>query len=429
MTDVLSLAPDRVAALLRKERITLAWAVLDNGKVRVSHDVLAPLVQYFEDPRSGFSKHEAVFLRPHAELDLLLGAFVHDTTRGAGAGGTRLWAYDDLRSYLRDGLRLAQGMTRKNSLAGLFWGGGKGVIGMGPGGKLEDRAQRDAAFNAYGDMMTALRGCYVTAEDVGVFTRDIAAIHARTRFVTCIPSEIGGSGDPSPSTARGVIAGMQAALAYRKLGTLADKTIVVQGIGNVGGPLLSLLFEHGVKKVIASDVSETLIDKRRRELAGKPLELRLLARGDSSILTTPCDILAPCALGAVINADTIPQLQTKIVCGAANNQLDDPTRDGRALRERGITYVPDFLTNRMGIVNCANEQYGYVTPDPAIERHFGNEFRYSIPTITHEVLTRAERDGVPEGDAAIALADELAREPHPIFPGRSRAIIEALTRA
>ena len=428
MTDLLSLAPDRVAAMLRKERVALAWAVLDGDRVRVSHDFLEPLVGFFADSRSGFSRHEAVFLRPHAELDLLLGAFVHDTTRGAGAGGTRLWAYDDLRSYLRDGLRLSQGMTRKNALAGLFWGGGKGVIGMGPGGKLEDRAQRDSVFNAYGDMMTALRGCYVTAEDVGVFTRDIAAIYARSRFVTCIPPEIGGSGDPSPHTARGVIAGMQGALAYRKMGTLAGKTVVVQGVGNVGGPLLSLLFEHGVAKVVASDVSETLIDKRRRELAGKPIELRLLARGDQSVLATECDILAPCALGAIIDAKTIPLLRTKIICGAANNQLDDPTRDGRALRERGITYVPDFLTNRMGIVNCANEQYGYVTPDPAIERHFGTDFRYSIPNITSEVLTRAERDGIPEGDAACALADELAREPHPIFPGRSRAIIQALTR-
>ncbi len=429
MTDVLSLAPDRVAAMLREKRINLAWAVREGGHVRVSHEVLAPLIGFFADPRSGFSGHEAVFLRPHAELDLLLGAFVHDTTRGAGAGGTRLWGYDDLRGYLRDGLRLSQGMTRKNALAGLFWGGGKGVIGMGPGGKLDDRAKRDSAFNAYGDLMTALRGCYVTAEDVGVFTRDIAAIYARSRFVTCIPPEMGGSGDPSPHTARGVIAGMQAALAYRKMGTLAGKTVVVQGVGNVGGPLLSLLFEHGVAKVIASDVSDALVEKRRHELAGKPLELRLLARGDQSVLSTPCDILAPCALGAVIDATTIPLLQTKIICGAANNQLDDPDRDGRALRERGITYVPDFLTNRMGIVNCANEQYGYVTPDPAIERHFGTEFRYAIPVITREVLMRAERDGISEGEAAVALADELAREPHPIFPGRPRAIIEALTRA
>lgn len=428
-TEALSLNPARLAKTLRDESVGLAWVVRTNGQLKASHPVLEPLLQYFGDKTSGFANHEAVFLRAHPEHDVLMGAFVHDTTRGQAAGGTRLWGYDDMRGFLRDGLRLSQGMTRKNSLAGLWWGGGKGVIGYEVGVRFDDRAVRDSIFNAYGTMMTELRGCYCTAEDVGAFTRDIAAIHATTRFVTCIPQDIGGSGDPSPHTARGVVAAAQAALAHRGMGSLQGKTVAVQGVGNVGGPLVKYLLEAGVAKVIASDVSAELLEKRRGEFPADKFDARLTPRGDNSVLAEQCDIVAPCALGAIINPQTIPQIKAKVVCGAANNQLDDSDRDGAALQARGITYVPDFLVNRMGIVNCANEQYGYATPDPAIERHFTNDWEYSIPVMTRMVLDRTDRDGVHPATAAVALADELATKPHPIFPGRSRDIIGSLTRS
>ncbi|MBC7794554.1 MAG: Glu/Leu/Phe/Val dehydrogenase [Clostridia bacterium] len=427
--DVLSLNPARFAKTLRDDGVGLAWVAHLNGHLQVSHAALDPLKQYFGEAISGYASHEAIFLRAHAEHDVLMAAFVHDTTRGQGAGGTRLWGYEDMRGFLRDGLRLSQGMTRKNSLAGLWWGGGKGVIGYEVGVRFDDRTVRDSIFNAYGAMMTELRGCYVTAEDVGAFTRDIGAIHQTTRFVTCIPQEIGGSGDPSPHTARGVVAAAQAALEHRKMGTLAGKTVAVQGIGNVGGPLVKYFFEAGVAKIIASDVSAELVEKRRKEFPADKFEVRVTPRGDQSVLAEQCDIFAPCALGAILNPATIPLIKAKVVCGAANNQLDDSNRDGAALQARNITYVPDFLVNRMGIVNCANEQYGYATPDPAIERHFTKGWDYSIPRMTREVLDRTDRDGVHPAAAAVALADELARAPHPIFPERSRQIIASLTRS
>jgi glutamate dehydrogenase/leucine dehydrogenase len=213
------------------------------------------------------------------------------------------------------------------------------------------------------------------------------------------------------------------------MGTLAGKTVAVQGVGNVGGPLVKFLLEAGVAKVIASDVSPELIEKRRKEFPADKFEARVTARGDQSVLAEACDIVAPCALGAILNPTTIPLIKAKVVCGAANNQLDVSDRDGAALQARGITYVPDFLVNRMGIVNCANEQYGYATPDPAIERHFTDDWEYSIPRMTRVVLDRSDREGVHPATAAVALADELAGKPHPIFPGRSRDIIASLTRS
>jgi glutamate dehydrogenase/leucine dehydrogenase len=152
------------------------------------------------------------------------------------------------------------------------------------------------------------------------------------------------------------------------------------------------------------------------------------APGDTSFFAEACDVFAPCALGAVLNPTTIPLLRARVVCGAANNQLDDAERDGQALRARGIAYVPDFLVNRMGIVNCANEQYGRVSPDPAMERHFSRDWPHSIYELTRVVMTRARTSGETEAQAAIRLADELAKVPHPIFPERSRQIIGALCR-
>jgi glutamate dehydrogenase/leucine dehydrogenase len=156
------------------------------------------------------------------------------------------------------------------------------------------------------------------------------------------------------------------------------------------------------------------------------LQLRVVTPGDQEILAEPCDILAPNALGGSINSQTIPRLQAKIVCGAANNQLLDPHQDAAALRARSIVYVPDFVANRMGIVNCANEQYGSIPDDPAILRHYDPAWENSVYRITRSVLERAERAGVTSTEAANALADELAEQPHPIFPDRTAQIITGL---
>jgi glutamate dehydrogenase/leucine dehydrogenase len=187
-----------------------------------------------------------------------------------------------------------------------------------------------------------------------------------------------------------------------------------------------MLLERGVAQVTASEISaerrEALLDR----FAGEPVEVRLALPGDHEILGEPCDVLAPCALGGVLGPKEIPLLRTEVVCGAANNQLLDETRDAGALAGRGITYVPDYIANRMGIVYCCNEQYGQVTGDPMVQRHLDREWPQGIHRTTLAVLERARAEGVTPVDAANRLADELAREPHPIFGHRARQIVDSL---
>jgi glutamate dehydrogenase/leucine dehydrogenase len=178
--------------------------------------------------------------------------------------------------------------------------------------------------------------------------------------------------------------------------------------------------------IAATDISEARLDAVRERLPDPRLTLRHVGPDDLTLFAEPCDVFAPNALGGVLNPDTIPMLQTQLVCGAANNQLLDEARDAAHLEARGIVYVPDFLANRMGIVNCADEASGRLPDDPSILRHLGRDWDNAVYVVTRRVLARARDEGIGTATAAIALADELAREPHPIWPGRSRAIARSL---
>ncbi len=428
MNSLLQLSPQAFVDFLKQNairRLHFVWNP-DRQCVEASHPILQPIADFMQADQRDFLQHEGIFLQVTRRHDTLQGAFIHNTSRGQGAGGTRFWSYETVEDFLRDGLRLSKGMTRKNALAGLWWGGGKGVIARNPELDNNDPELRADIFREYGELMTALRGCYVTAEDVGTNTDDMAHIFSRTRFITCIPPELGGSGNPSEPTATGVLRGMEAALSFLDGGTLTGRTVVVQGMGNVGRPLIRMLFEKGVARIIACDISEQRVEQAKREFAPFQLEARVISPGDDEILFSDCDIIAPCATGAVLNPRTIPHIRAKIVCGAANNQLEDSERDDVLLFECGIIYVPDFLVNRMGIVNCANEQYGYVTQDPFITRHLDTEWEYSIYRKTIQVLQLAREEKAPPARSAIRLADRIAQEPHPIFGHRGRQIISSL---
>jgi glutamate dehydrogenase/leucine dehydrogenase len=425
---LLSSSPRDFVRFLRSAGIRRFYFVTDPGagRLRVSHAALSAIADFLASERRDFLQHEGLFFQVGREHDVLHGAFIHRTVRGQAAGGVRYWRYARIEDYLRDGLRLAAGMTRKNALAGLWWGGGKGVIAQDPDLPVESRPVRASVYQEYGEFISSLRGCYVTAEDVGTRVADMAEIFSRTRFTTCIPPALGGSGNPSIATARGVVLGMEAALAFLGKGSLEGKTIAVEGLGNVGAALVGFLLERGVRRILASDLSAEAAARVRAAHPKAPIEARAIAPGDGSVLESECDILAPCATGAGLNARTIPRLRTRIVCGAANNQLEDPVEDDRRLAARGITYVPDFLVNRMGIVTCADEQAGYVLNDPLIERHLNRHWEFSIYQMTLKVLEAALSRGEPPAQVATALADELAAEPHPIFGHRGRHIIESL---
>ncbi|MFQ6113015.1 MAG: Glu/Leu/Phe/Val dehydrogenase [bacterium] len=426
--NLLNLHPQEFVQFLKEQHLVRFFFVYDQERncVTSSHSQLQPIADFIQADQRDFMQHEGLFFQISRQYDTLQGAFIHRTNRGQAAGGVRYWQYKTVEDYLRDGLRLSKGMTRKNALAGLWWGGGKGVMAHNPAVDKNDPDARASLYREYGAFITSLRGCYVTAEDVGTNVADMANVFSRTRFTTCIPPDLGGSGNPSIPTARGVVCGMEAALKFMSDETLQGKTIAVQGMGNVGGPLIRFLFQKHVKKVIACDINSERVERLKSELPDKNLEASVVELGDTSIFEMECDILAPCATGAILNPKTIPQIKAKIVCGAANNQLEDAERDDQLLHKKGIIYIPDFLTNRMGIVNCSNEQYGYVKDDPFIERHLSKDWEYSIYQMSLKVLQASRESGDAPAKVAMRMADTLSLETHPIFGHRGRQIIDSL---
>jgi glutamate dehydrogenase/leucine dehydrogenase len=420
--------PQELVEFLKSKGITRFYFVFDEktGQAFCSHSELQPIADFINEDKRDFQKHEGMFFRISREYDTLLGAFIHRTNRGQAAGGVRYWSYNTVEDYFRDGMRLAKGMTHKNALAGLWWGGGKGVMSHNPAIDKYAPAIRKSLYAEYGEFMTSLKGCYVTAEDVGTNVTDMGNIFAKTRFTTCASPELGGSGNPSVPTARGVVMGMEAAVDFLGLGGLKGKVIAVQGMGNVASPLIKFLFEKNVGKIIASDINPNVVERAKKEFAGHPFETCLTGYGDNSILETECDIVSPCATGAILNRNTIPKIKAKIICGAANNQLEDPVADDIAVFESGKIYVPDFLTNRMGIVNCANEQYGYVKNDPFIERHLEKDWEFSVYQTALRVFNESVKTGAPAGKVAVEMADRLSLEDHPVFGRRGRLIINSL---
>jgi len=276
---------------------------------------------------------------------------IHNTVLGPSLGGTRFWVYDDEEAAVEDALRLARGMTYKSALAGLPLGGGKSVIIGDPVELRKDPVKYEAFWRAFGRYIEGLNGRYITAEDVGTKTQDMVYINMETKHVVGLP---GRSGDPSPYTARGVFKSILACC-YHVYGSdsVEGKTIAVQGVGNVGYHLCKNLHEAGAK-LIVSDVNQAALDRVAKEFGATVV-------APDAIYGVECDIYAPCALGATINDDTIPQLKAKIVCGGANNVLKNPPVHGPALQERGIVYAPDYLANAGGVINVSYEraEFGY----------------------------------------------------------------------
>lgn len=432
-TDLWNASPDALLDAMRAAKLSRGYLVTEpDGALRASHATFEPLAAAVRADRRDYHGHEGCFFEIGARSGHLLAAFVHRTRRGQAAGGVRFWSYESVEAFVRDGLRLSRGMGHKCALAGLWWGGGKGCIARRAGTDHRDGALRRAIYEDYGAFISGLRGCYVTAEDVGTTTQDMARIFARTRHTTCIPSTLGGSGNPSILTATGVVVAMETALEHLGLGTLLGKRVALQGLGNVSTYMIADLLERGVERIVGADIDgQAAAACRARHgsaIEAGRLELRTTEPGDAAILAEPCDVLAPNAVGAILNPRSIPTIRARIVCGGANNQLEQTARDAAALHARGILYVPDFLANRMGIVNCANEQYGVIDDDPAILAHLDRDNPASIRGRALEVFGRAAASGRTPAEEAERLADELAEQPHPLWGHRGRVIIEALVR-
>jgi leucine dehydrogenase len=326
---------------------------------------------------------------PASGLDGLI--VIHSARLGPAAGGCRIWPYADLAEATTDAMRLAEGMTYKNALAGLPLGGGKAVIRR-PDGDFD----RAALFAAFGRAVEALDGRYVTAEDVGTSPTDMAHVARATRHVAGLAHGTGRpGGDPSPYTARGVFKAMELAVARRLDRPLADVTVAVQGLGNVGFALCQLLHEAGAKLIVAEQRSE--LAARAAALFGAEIA------GTRTILEARADVFAPCALGAVLDAESIAHLKASVVCGAANNQLATP-EDGKRLARAGVLYAPDYVVNSGGIINVAAEYLGWSHDE--VERRVG-----AIGQTLAQVLDYANGAGLPPHEAADALAREVLARP------------------
>lgn len=339
----------------------------------------------FED--SAFDDHERILFCHDAPTGLMAIIAIHSTALGPAAGGTRLWAYESDDAALHDALRLSHAMSYKNAMAGLKFGGGKAVIIKTP-----DFKGTDELYEKYGEYVEQLGGAYVTAEDVGMSVEIMETVARKTKYVSGLSAKEGhAGGDPSPKTSYGIFKGIEAAVAFQLGRDSVDGiTVAVQGVGHVGYNLCKYLAAAGAKLVVA-DIDEAHVKRACAEFGATAVSI-------DEIVTQKADVLAPCALGATINAQSIPTLHATIVAGGANNQLETP-KDGQRLADAGILYAPDYVINGGGIINVASEYFDDADDDEVMRRvaEIG-------PRLTG-IFEIAKKSGKPTN----VVADDMAR--------------------
>ena len=341
-----------------------------------------------------FDNHELVAYHFDPASGLRAIVAVHSTRLGKGLGGCRMWPYASEDEALTDVLRLSRGMTYKAALAGLPQGGGKSVILGDP-----RRDKTPEMMRAMGRFVDTLGGRYVVAEDSGTSVPDIKLMAEHTRHVGGLSdakaAAAGRTGDPSPATAYGTFVGIQACVKWRLRRTgLAGLKVAIQGVGNVGYRLAKHLHEAGAKLWV-TDIHAPAVERCVKEFGATAVNM-------DEIFALPVDVFAPCALGAIINDRTLPQLKAPVVAGAANNQLAEK-RHGQALADRGILYAPDYVINAGGIIEIFHEESG------AYDEHKVREHLERIGKTLTTVFKRAEQDQRPTGEIADVMAEEIFR--------------------
>ena len=344
----------------------------------------------FDHPE--FDRHEIVHFVDDAATGLKAIIAVHSTALGPAAGGCRRWQYATNADAVTDVLRLSRGMTYKNAIAGLPFGGGKSVI------LASDEAPKsEALFRAFGRAVDSLGGRYITAEDVGISVDDMRIVREETRYVSGLPkSGEGAGGDPSPWTALGCFLGLKAAAKRRfDKADVAGLKIAVQGVGHVGLRLVKLLVEAGAEVFVA--------DVNRDNLSQAEAIEGVTIVPPREILFADVDVLAPCALGNVLDAQTIPRLRARLIAGAANNQLAT-SEDGARLAARDILYTPDYVLNAGGVISVAHEYLGE-SSEETVRVEIGR-----IPDRLEEIFDEADRSNRPTNEIADAIARRIVAE-------------------
>ncbi len=334
-----------------------------------------------------FDGHEQVVFCNDKDTGLKAIIGIHNTVLGPALGGTRMWNYANEWEALNDVLRLSRGMSFKSSISGLNLGGGKAVI-IGDAKTLKT----PELMRKFGEYVHSLSGKYITAEDVGMETKDMDTVREVTPYVTGISEEKGGSGNPSPVTAYGVFMGLKAATKYRfGSDNLEGKKVLVQGIGHVGEVLVQHLTESGAVVTIAD------INEERLNQVGSKFGAKIFTGAD--LYSADVDIYAPCALGATINDDTIHKIKAKVIAGAANNQLANEVVHGALLKEKGILYAPDFLINAGGVINVYSE-LANLTRAQVMEK------TENIYNTSMEIFKFAEQQNITTHQAAMSMAQK-----------------------
>jgi leucine dehydrogenase len=337
---------------------------------------------------------ESVSIHRDRESGALMFICVHSTALGKSGGGTRMKHYPSPTDALADGMRLAEAMTLKFACVGFPHGGGKAVIAL-PTPELPQGAARTRLMREYGAFVNSLGGLYSCAPDINTSSADMDVIAEMTPYVFGKTEAAGGAGDTAPDTAVGVFHGIRATCRYAfGSDALSGRTVVVQGAGGVGGRLIELLRQAGAS-VVATDVDQRRLDELTRQ------GIRVVS--PDAVLTTECDVLAPCAVGGVLNAETIPHLRCKAIAGGANNQLGSPS-DAELLRDRGIPYAPDFVINAGGVLHGGGIEELHWTRQELDAR------LAAIGDSVYEIFQRAESDGISTDAAARRIAlDRIAR--------------------
>ena len=357
---------------------------------RMTADLLKANELHKVDPVFGqvsFDGHEQVVFCNDKDTGLKAIIGIHNTVLGPALGGTRMWNYTNEWEALNDVLRLSRGMSFKSSISGLNLGGGKAVI-IG-----DAKTQKTPELmRKFGEYVNSLSGKYITAEDVGMETKDMDTVREVTQYVTGISEEKGGSGNPSPITAYGVFMGLKAASKYRfGSDNLEGKKVLVQGIGHVGEVLVQHLTEYGAIVTIA-DINEDRLQQVGAKYGAK------IFTGDD-LYSAEVDIYAPCALGATINDATIHKIQAKVIAGAANNQLANEVIHGAILKDKGILYAPDFLINAGGVINVYSE-LANLTRAQVMEK------TENIYNTSLEIFKFAETNNITTHQAAMSIAQK-----------------------
>ena len=327
--------------------------------------------------------HEKVVFCSDNESQLKAIIAIHNTNLGPALGGTRMWNYESISEATMDVLRLSRGMTYKASITGLNLGGGKAVI-IG-----NSKNKTPEMMKSFGKFVESLNGKYITAEDVGMTTDDMEIIHKETNHVVGKPIKLGGSGDPSPFTALGVLMGMKAS-AFYKWGSesLAGKKVLVQGVGNVGRNLIELLSKENAIIIVNEINKDKLIDITQK------FNVKVI---EDEFYKCDMDIYAPCALGGTLNDNSIPKLKCEIVAGGANNQLAKEHVHDNLLIKHNILYAPDFLINAGGLINVYSELKGY-SKEKVIKK------TETIFETTLEIFKKADNEKISTQKAALKIA-------------------------